>query len=161
MRIEVALAAANVKCCNGNLVPKSSDDSAAITLASPFIKSFEGCRLKAYPDPKTGGLPITIGWGSTQNLDGTPFHIGDVITASQADALFVGTLQQKFLPKERSIPSWAVLSPGQKAALLSFGYNMGAGFFGASGFETMGFPSGPDGESVKGMFRCDKRHAIR
>jgi lysozyme len=28
-----------------------------------LIKEFEGCRLNAYPDPLSGGLPITIGWG--------------------------------------------------------------------------------------------------
>lgn len=30
-----------------------------------LIKRFEGCHLKAYPDPKTGGDPWTCGWGST------------------------------------------------------------------------------------------------
>lgn len=29
------------------------------------IKHFETCRLKAYPDPKTGGDPWTVGWGAT------------------------------------------------------------------------------------------------
>ena len=26
-----------------------------------LVKEFEGCRLNAYPDPLSGGLPITIG----------------------------------------------------------------------------------------------------
>ena len=30
-----------------------------------LIKEFEGCHLKAYPDPKTGGDPWTIGFGAT------------------------------------------------------------------------------------------------
>ena len=30
-----------------------------------LIKSFEGCRLQAYPDPGTGGDPWTIGYGHT------------------------------------------------------------------------------------------------
>ena len=30
-----------------------------------LIKSFEGCRLQAYPDPATGGDPWTVGYGHT------------------------------------------------------------------------------------------------
>jgi lysozyme len=30
-----------------------------------FVQSFETCRLRAYPDPKSGGAPWTCGWGST------------------------------------------------------------------------------------------------
>lgn len=33
-----------------------------------LIQSFETCRLKAYPDPKTGGAPWTCGWGSTRGV---------------------------------------------------------------------------------------------
>lgn len=36
-----------------------------------FIASFEGCVLKAYPDPATGGAPWTIGIGHT-SAAGTP-----------------------------------------------------------------------------------------
>ena len=36
-----------------------------------LIKEFEGCHLSAYPDPLSGGLPITIGWGSTRKKDGS------------------------------------------------------------------------------------------
>lgn len=41
-----------------------------------LIKKFEGLSLDAYPDPKTGGKPITIGWGSTRKRDGSPFKLG-------------------------------------------------------------------------------------
>ncbi|HYX19157.1 MAG TPA: lysin, partial [Nostoc sp.] len=34
-----------------------------------LIKEFEGCNLHAYPDPRTGGKPITIGWGATKTLN--------------------------------------------------------------------------------------------
>lgn len=30
-----------------------------------LIKSFESLRMRAYPDPATGGAPWTIGWGHT------------------------------------------------------------------------------------------------
>jgi hypothetical protein len=41
-----------------------------------LIKEFEGCHLKAYPDPLSGGLPITIGWGTTRKKDGSIHHSG-------------------------------------------------------------------------------------
>ncbi|NET70362.1 MAG: hypothetical protein F6K62_04930 [Sphaerospermopsis sp. SIO1G2] len=34
-----------------------------------LIKEFEGLYLQAYPDPLSGGKPITIGWGSTRKKD--------------------------------------------------------------------------------------------
>ena len=47
-----------------------------------LVKSFEGCRLSAYPDPGTGGDPITIGYGHT----GPGVTMGLTIPQSQADA---------------------------------------------------------------------------
>ena len=52
-----------------------------------LIKEFEGCHLQAYPDPLSGGLPITIGWGTTRKGDGSAFRLGDKITQAQADAI--------------------------------------------------------------------------
>jgi len=46
-----------------------------------LIKEFEGCHLEAYPDPKTGGDPWTIGWGAT----GPDIYKGLVWTQEQAD----------------------------------------------------------------------------
>ena len=46
-----------------------------------LIKEFEGCHLQAYPDPKTGGEPWTIGWGAT----GPDIYKGLVWTQEQAD----------------------------------------------------------------------------
>ena len=37
---------------------------AAVAVALPLVKEFEGCRLTAYPDPETGGAPWTIGWAT-------------------------------------------------------------------------------------------------
>ncbi len=42
-----------------------ADIPAAVAVALPLVKEFEGCRLEAYPDPETGGEPWAIGWGST------------------------------------------------------------------------------------------------
>ena len=54
-----------------------------------LIKEFEGCRLNAYPDPLSGNLPITIGWGGTRKKDGSPFKMGDTITQAEADELLI------------------------------------------------------------------------
>jgi lysozyme len=102
-----------------------------------LIKRFEGCHLKAYYDPLTGGLPITIGWGSTKNFDGKPFKITDQITQSQADSLLDNQIRNQFLPPLRKIPYWNEMNSNQKGALLSFAYNLGANFYGSSGFNTI------------------------
>ena len=102
-----------------------------------LIKEFEGCHLKAYPDPLSGGLPITIGWGTTRKKDGSPFKLGDVITQQEADELIITQCRNEFLPALRKIPHWNEMSDGKRGALLSFAYNLGAGFYGGSNFNTI------------------------
>ena len=102
-----------------------------------MIKEFEGCRLKAYPDPKTGGAPITIGWGSTQRPDGSKFMLGQFITQQQADEYLMYDIEYRFLPALRKIPYWSEMNDNQKSALLSFGYNLGGDFYGSSNFYTI------------------------
>jgi lysozyme len=102
-----------------------------------LIKTFEGCKLSAYPDPHTGGLPITIGWGSTRDRRGQPFHLGDKITQEEADALLEFDILNRFLPSLQKIPYWSEMNDNQRGALLSFAYNLGANFYGASGFNTI------------------------
>jgi peptidoglycan hydrolase-like protein with peptidoglycan-binding domain/GH24 family phage-related lysozyme (muramidase) len=102
-----------------------------------LIKTFEGSRLEAYPDPKTGGLPITIGWGSTRKKDGSPFQLGERISQQEAEDLLMWQLEREFLPPLRRIPGWQNLSEQQQGAILSFAYNLGANFFNARGFETI------------------------
>jgi len=102
-----------------------------------LIKEFEGCHLKAYPDPLTGNLPITIGWGSTRKKDGSHFKMGDTLTQAEADALLIEQCKNEFLPALRKIPHWNEMSDGKRGALLSFAYNLGAGFYGGSNFNTI------------------------
>jgi len=102
-----------------------------------LIKKFEGCHLKAYYDPLTGGLPITIGWGSTRRKDGTRFMIGNIITQEEADDLLYFQLRREFLPSLSKIPYWREMNDNQRGALLSFAYNFGAGFYGGSDFNTI------------------------
>ena len=102
-----------------------------------LIKEFEGCHLKAYPDPLSGGLPITIGWGSTRKKDGSHFKLGDTLTQQEADSLLIEQCKNEFLPALRKIPGWKEMSDGKRGALLSFAYNLGAGFYGGSNFNTI------------------------
>jgi GH24 family phage-related lysozyme (muramidase) len=49
-----------------------------------FIASFEGCVLKAYPDPATGGAPWTIGVGHTSAAGAPKVIRGMTITHAEA-----------------------------------------------------------------------------
>ena len=102
-----------------------------------LIKEFEGCHLTAYPDPLSGGLPITIGWGSTRKKDGSHFKLGDTLTQQEADSLLIEQCKNEFLSALRKIPHWNEMSDGKRGALLSFAYNLGAGFYGGDNFNTI------------------------
>ena len=102
-----------------------------------LIKEFEGCKLKAYYDPHTGGLPITIGWGSTRRKDGSRFMIGNTITQDEADDLLYFQLRREFLPALQKIPYWSEMNDNQRGSLLSFAYNLGADFYGGGNFNTI------------------------
>ncbi|WP_155523757.1 peptidoglycan-binding protein [Nodosilinea nodulosa] len=102
-----------------------------------LIKTFEGLRLEAYPDPKTGAEPITIGWGATRDKTGQPFKLGDRITREEADDLLLEQIRNRYLPPQQRIPVWSSLNDRQQGAILSFAYNLGANFYEASGFETL------------------------
>jgi lysozyme len=102
-----------------------------------LIKTFEGCHLNSYPDPLTGGLPITIGWGSTKDFDGTPFKLGRTITQKYADTLLDFDLKNRFLPALQKIPYWREMNENQQGTILSFAYNLGADFYGSPNFNTI------------------------
>ena len=103
-----------------------------------LIKEFEGCHLKAYYDPLTGKLPITIGWGSTRRKDGSRFMIGNIITQEEADDLLYFQLRREFfLPALQKIPYWSEMNENQQGCLMSFSYNLGAGFYGSSDFNSI------------------------
>ena len=102
-----------------------------------LIKEFEDCHLKSYYDPLTGGLPITIGWGSTRRKDGTRFMIGNKITQEEADDLFYYQLRREFIPALQKIPYWSEMNGSQRGSLLCFSYNLGADFYGHPDFGTI------------------------
>jgi lysozyme len=102
-----------------------------------LIKEFEGCHLNAYPDPLTGYLPITIGWGSTKDFDGKSFKLGRKITQDYADKLLIFDLENRFIPSLQKIPYWNEMNDSQRGTLLSFAYNLGAGFYNSNNFSTI------------------------
>jgi lysozyme len=46
-------------------------------------------------------------------------------------------LRREFLPSLQKIPYWSEMTDGQRGALLSFAYNLGADFYGGSNFNTI------------------------
>ncbi len=113
---------------NSSSIPKQALD---------IIKEFEGFSSKAYYDPHTGALPITIGYGSTRKIDGTPFFIGETVTREEAENLLMYQLNKEFIPALQKIPFWNEMNDEMRSALISFAYNLGANFYGTSGFNTI------------------------
>lgn len=103
-----------------------------------LIKEFEGCVLHAYYDPLSGGLPITIGWGTTRRKDGSRFMIGNKITQKEADDLLNYELENIYFSKlQETIPFWNEMNDEMRGALLSFSHNLGANFYGSPDFNTI------------------------
>lgn len=93
--------------------------------AIDLIHSTETFQARAYKDPGSrDGLPITIGWGSTSDLDGKPIKLGDVWTRATGDAKFAQDLQ-KFEKGVTAALAGAPVTQGQFDALVSFAYNVG------------------------------------
>lgn len=112
---------------------KQTDLAAAIAL----IKEFEGCHLSAYPDPLSGGDPWTIGYGTTRYSNGTSVKRGDKINVIEADMLLRLEVDRIADKLRSTIPHWNVMDDNQRSALVSFAYNLGSGFYGTAGFETI------------------------
>jgi GH24 family phage-related lysozyme (muramidase) len=137
----------DVKCCHPTATanspsaptgPISSNDDRVPAAAIAIIKQFEGFFTKAYPDPLSGNLPITIGWGSTKRRDGSLFRLGDTITMREAEDLLIWQVGTKYVPPmESSIPVWSSLNSNQRSALISFAYNLGASWYGNRNFASL------------------------
>ena len=87
-----------------------------------LLKTWEGCRLSAYPDPASGGAPWTIGYGHT----GPDVVPGLTITQQQADTFLQKDVVHAASAVERLLPGVALL-PRQRDALISFCFNVGVG----------------------------------
>lgn len=85
-----------------------------------LIKSFEGCKLKAY---QCSAMKWTIGFGNTFYEDGKPVLPGHAITQEKANQLFE-LIADEFAGKvAKLVPSH--VTPNQFGALVSFAYNCG------------------------------------
>lgn len=89
-----------------------------------LIKSFEGCRLKAYKPVATEKY-WTIGWGHY----GPDVKEGQTITQAEADAMLVADCQRfaDAVDEPANCPLTAQLNANQRDALISFTFNCGAG----------------------------------
>jgi lysozyme len=85
-----------------------------------LIKSFEGCKLKAY---QCSAKKWTIGYGNTFFEDGTPVVAGNAISQQKAEDLFE-LISNEFSAKvAKLVPSH--ITPNQFGSLVSFAYNCG------------------------------------
>lgn len=116
-----------------------SQDGKQVDLAGALklIKDFEGCHLDAYPDPLSGGEPWTIGYGTTRYSDGRPVQRGHKLNMVEADMLLRLEVDRIAEKLRTTVPYWAEMTDQQKSALISFAYNLGSGFYGSKGFETI------------------------
>ena len=109
---------------------KQQDLGAAFKL----IQSFEGCHLDAYLCP---AQRWTIGWGNTRYQDGRAVKQGDSINRIEADMMLRQEVDRIAAKLAKDVPGWREMADDQRSALVSFAYNLGAGFYGAVGFETI------------------------
>jgi len=63
--------------------------------------------------------------------------MGRTITQEYANKLLEFDLKNRFLPSLQKIPYWSEMNENQQGALLSFAYNLGAGFYGSPNFNTI------------------------
>lgn len=88
--------------------------------AFALIREFEGLRLKAYPDPGSGGAPWTIGYGHT----GPEVRAGMSIALREAEEMLA--LDVKEAAKQvRSLTKESETTQQQFDALVSFEFNTG------------------------------------
>ena len=88
--------------------------------ASDLIKSFEGCKLKAY---QCSAKKWTIGYGNTFFEDGTPVVAGNAITQEKAEQLFELIANEFAAKVAKLVPSH--ITSNQFGSLVSFAYNCG------------------------------------
>ena len=63
--------------------------------------------------------------------------MGDQISQKVADDLLINQIKKEYIPPLTKIPYWSEMNMNQRGALLSFAYNLGANFYGSSGFNTI------------------------
>lgn len=106
--------------------------ASTMSLAVKLIAGAEAYKSSAYPDPRLGWATPTIGYGTTRYPNGRRVRQGDVCTEEQAMAWLRSTIERSIIPEMEYIPTWQQMNPNQKAAVISFAYNLGWHFYGNS-----------------------------
>jgi GH24 family phage-related lysozyme (muramidase) len=111
-------------------------NTAYLEIAADLIAEFEGFRGQPYKCP--AGV-WTIGYGTTYYPNGTIVSPEDVtISKTKAKELLNYHIDNAVVPTlSRSIPTWGIMNGNQKAAIVSFAYNLGSHFYGSQGFNTI------------------------
>jgi len=110
-------------------------DTTFLGIAAEIIAEFEGFRSTAYKCP--AGV-WTIGYGSTYYSDGTIVTKYDTpISKDHARKILEDHIDNAVVPFLEKIPTWGIMNQCQKAAIISFAYNLGSHFYGNSGFQTI------------------------
>ena len=110
-------------------------DSGIPQAAVDLIKEFEGFRSAVYDDGM--GIP-TVGYGATFYESGQKVGWNDPpITEARGEELLKYHLEYFWGTQESTIPYWNEMSDGKRGCLLSFSFNVGAHFYGNSGFNTI------------------------
>ena len=101
-----------------------------------IIAEFEGFRPTPYLCP--AGIP-TIGYGATYYEDGRKVSMSDgAITEPQGRRMLESMVEKDFWGVlTNTIPYWEAMNDNQRSAITSFGYNLGAHFYGSPGFNTI------------------------
>ena len=102
-----------------------------------IIKEYEGFKSKAYADPLLGWQLPTIGYGTTVYSDRRRVARGDTISEKEAYNELIFHVNNRIVPRLSHIPYWREMNVNQKSALISFAYNLGEGFYGNKGFNTI------------------------
>jgi GH24 family phage-related lysozyme (muramidase) len=103
--------------------------------AVKIVAQFEGFVPHVYND---GVGVATIGYGTTTYPNGQPVRFGDPeIAQATAQQYLAHDLESTMKDLAASIPNWSEMNSNQTSALISFGYNLGAYFYGDPGFTSI------------------------
>lgn len=109
-----------------------------------LIKEFEGYadklpdgRAKAYADPIHGWQVPTIGYGTTTYPNGCKVQQGDIINRAEAEEYLIAHIEHSTRAAMERIPTWSKMNDNQRGAIYSFAYNLGTGFYGGDGFQSI------------------------
>jgi lysozyme len=97
---------------------------ALIQSAEGFAKVVSPNMVTAYPDPATGGEPLTIGYGTTAVAIGKPVTLGELISRETAQEYLTDAVNNEFLPILQQTVTVG-LTQNMIDACLSLIYNIG------------------------------------